>query len=59
MAIKPKGKLEVVGMKIKQNAAAVYIDIFLKDDEGNIFKYHGSSFFFELEHCNELESLKD
>jgi len=59
MTIEPKGKLKVVGTEIKQNVAAIYIDVFLKDEDSNIFKSHSSSFFFNLELCSKLESFED
>ena len=44
----PKGKLYVIKTELKQNKAAVYVDIYLKDENCRKFMYHTACFLFEL-----------
>jgi hypothetical protein len=47
---KPKGKLTVDKVDMRQTSdVAVYFDIYLKDEEGSIYKCHSSSFLYSLE----------
>ena len=47
--VKPQGKLKIHKVDLNQKAHAVYIQVFLEDEKGRLFKLRTSSFLFDLE----------
>jgi len=53
---KTKGKLIFEKIEIKQTRdIAIYLDIYFKDEDGNLYKMHTSSFLHDLKIENKGE----
>lgn len=47
--MKPKGELKIIGTNVKQKGdVAVYVKIWLEDEDKKIFSMEASNFLFDL-----------